>query len=72
MTWKGKLAVDGDDLGGEPAFAKKSLAVRQIGGMLIKGVRPKKCGRITLLFKDEDIEFARLHNFRVSSCRPSP
>ncbi len=60
-AWKAKLTVDERILGGEPAFAKSRLAVRQLGGMLIKGASPADVREDYPYLKDEDIEFARLY-----------
>ena len=60
-AWKGKLVEDEDILGGEPVFAKSRLAVRQIGGMLIKGASVADVREDYPYLKDEDIEFARLY-----------
>ena len=35
--WRAKLVVDDRVLGGEPVFPKSRLAVRHIGGMLLRG-----------------------------------
>jgi uncharacterized protein (DUF433 family) len=60
-TWKEKLVEDEKILGGEPVFAKSRLAVRQIGGMLIKGATPEEVREDYPYLKSEDIEFAKLY-----------
>jgi uncharacterized protein (DUF433 family) len=60
-TWKQRLVADENILGGEPTFPKSRLAVRQIGGMLLKGAAPKDVKDDYSYLKDEDIEFAKLY-----------
>lgn len=60
-AWKAKLVEDGAILGGEPVFPKSRLAVRQIGGMLLKGAPVDEVKEDYPYLKDEDIEFARLY-----------
>ena len=59
-TWKGKLVQRDDILGGEPVFPKSRLAVRRIGGMLIKGASSAEILEDYAYLKREDLEFAKL------------
>jgi uncharacterized protein (DUF433 family) len=58
-TWKAKLVVDDDILGGEPVFAKSRLAVRRIGGMLLRGASPDEVKEDYPYLDDEDLVFAK-------------
>jgi hypothetical protein len=50
-TWKRRrLVTDPDVVGGEPTFAKSRLAVRHVGGMLLRGPHAKRCSRTTPTF----------------------
>ena len=60
-AWKAKLIEDDDILGGEPVFPKSRLAVRQVGGMLLKGADPKEVKADYPYLKDQDIEFAPVY-----------
>jgi len=74
-TWKERLVQDDDILGGEPVFPKSRLAVRQIGGMLLKGASVAEVKEDYPYLKDEDIEFARLYTVaypRVGRPREAP
>jgi uncharacterized protein (DUF433 family) len=74
-AWKGKLVEDESVLGGEPVFAKSRLAVRQIGGMLLKGVSSEDIREDYPYLKAEDIELARLYTLaypRVGRPREAP
>lgn len=74
-TWKERLVQDDDILGGEPVFPKSRLAVRQIGGMLLKGASVPEVKEDYPYLKDEDIEFARLYTVaypRVGRPREAP
>jgi uncharacterized protein (DUF433 family) len=74
-AWKGTLVEDDNTLGGEPVFAKSRLAVRQIGGMLIKGASPEDVREDYPYLKAEDIDFARLYTLaypRVGRPRETP
>jgi uncharacterized protein (DUF433 family) len=57
-TWKKKLVTDENVLGGEPVFPKSRLAVRQIGGMLLRGASPEEIREDYPYLKAEDLEFA--------------
>jgi uncharacterized protein (DUF433 family) len=57
-AWKKKLVLDEGILGGEPVFAKSRLAVRQIGGMLLRGARPEDVREDYPYLTREDLEFA--------------
>ncbi len=60
-AWKVKLVVDDTILGGEPVFPKSRLAVRRIGGMLLKGASAAEVKEDYPYLEDEDIEFAKLY-----------
>ncbi len=53
-----RVETNDNILGGEPVFPKSRLAVRQVGGMLIRGARPEDVREDYPYLKDEDIEFA--------------
>jgi uncharacterized protein (DUF433 family) len=57
-TWKGELVVDESILGGEPVFPKSRIAVRKVGGMLLRGAAIAELREDYPYLKDEDIEFA--------------
>jgi uncharacterized protein (DUF433 family) len=57
-TWKRKLVVDENMLGGDPVFPKSRLAVRHVGGMLLRGAPVRGIREDYPYLKDEDIEFA--------------
>lgn len=47
-AWKRKrVVVDEQVLGGEPTFPESRLAVRHVGGMLLRGASPKRSARTT-------------------------
>lgn len=58
-AWKKKLVTDERILGGEPVFPKSRLAVRNIGGMILRGSSIEEVREDYPYLKDEDIEFAR-------------
>ena len=60
-AWKAKLVRDDGILGGEPVFPKSRLAVRQVGGMILKGADPEEIKSDYPYLTDRDIEFARLY-----------
>jgi uncharacterized protein (DUF433 family) len=57
-TWKRKLVVDESILGGEPVFPKSRLAVRHIGGILLRGASLAEVREDYPYLKDENLEFA--------------
>jgi uncharacterized protein (DUF433 family) len=57
-TWKKELVIDENILGGEPVFQKSRLAVRQVGGMLLRGATLAELREDYPYLKDEDVEFA--------------
>lgn len=59
-AWKAKLVVDENILGGEPVFPKSRLAVRHVGGMLLKGVPPSEVKEDYPYLDDADLELAKL------------
>lgn len=74
-AWKEKLVQNEDILGGEPVFPKSRLAVRQVGGILLKGATIAEVKEDYPYLKDEDIEFARLYTVaypRVGRPREAP
>jgi uncharacterized protein (DUF433 family) len=58
-AWKRKLVEDPNILGGEPVFPKSRLAVRNVGGMLLRGAPAEEIHEDYPYLTDEDIEFAR-------------
>ncbi len=60
-AWKKKrVSIDAEILGGEPAFADTRLAVRHIGGLVLRGVIGEIREDYPYL-SDEDLEFAKLY-----------
>ncbi len=58
-TWKKKrIVTDESILGGEPTFPKSRLAVRQLGGMLLRGATLAEVREDYPYLNDDDIEFA--------------
>lgn len=60
-AWKHKLVTDDRILGGEPVFPRSRLAVRHIGGLLLRGTTPAEIHDDYPYLKDEDIEFAKMY-----------
>ncbi len=60
LAWKGKIVRNREILGGEPVFPNSRLAVRQIGGMLLKGESAEAILGDYPYLTLEDLEFARL------------
>jgi uncharacterized protein (DUF433 family) len=61
-TWKKKrVVIDEEVLGGEPTFPESRLAVRHVGGMLLKGASKDEIQEDYPYLKDEDIEFAPVY-----------
>jgi uncharacterized protein (DUF433 family) len=58
-TWKRKLVVRNDVLGGEPVFPRTRLAVRQIGEMARRGAAVKDILDDYPYLDAQDIEFAK-------------
>jgi uncharacterized protein (DUF433 family) len=57
-AWKKRLVTDETILGGEAVFPKSRLAVRQVGGMLLRGASLVEVREDYPYLKNEDIEFA--------------
>lgn len=58
-TWKRKRVVtDASILGGEPTFRDSRLAVRHVGGMLIRGASKTELLEDYPYLKDDDLELA--------------
>jgi uncharacterized protein (DUF433 family) len=57
-SWKKKLVVRDDVLGGEPVFPNSRLAVRQIGEMARRGAAVKELLEDYPYLDEQDIEFA--------------
>jgi uncharacterized protein (DUF433 family) len=58
-AWKSnRVVADAGISGGEPTFPKSRLAVRHVGGMLIRGASPDDVREDYPYLKDDDIEFA--------------
>jgi uncharacterized protein (DUF433 family) len=60
-AWKQKLVISPDILGGEPVFPNSRLAVRHVGGMVLRGASMKEILEDYPYLKDEDIAFAKLY-----------
>jgi uncharacterized protein (DUF433 family) len=62
-AWKKKIVIDPDILGGEPVFPKSRLAVRHIGGMMLRGRADaeQEIREDYPYLKTQDIEFAKLY-----------
>jgi uncharacterized protein (DUF433 family) len=61
-AWKKRRVVTEESvLGGEPSFPKSRLAVRHVGGMLLKGASKEEVLDDYPSLKDEDIEFAPVY-----------
>ena len=58
--WRDNLVVDDEILGGEPVFPKSRLAVRHVGGMLLRGVSPAEIREDYPYLKNDDLELAKL------------
>jgi uncharacterized protein (DUF433 family) len=61
LTWKAKLGSNPQILGGEVVFPRTRLAVRQIGGMLLRGASPEELRADHPWLTDQDLEFAKLY-----------
>ena len=59
-AWKARLVQDDAILGGEPVFPKSRLAVRQVGGRLLKGLSAEEVREDYPYLTDEDVELAKL------------
>lgn len=59
-AWKGKLVQDDTIMAGEPVFPKSRLAVRQIGGMLLKGAPVDEVKEDYPFLEEDDLELAKL------------
>ena len=57
-AWKKRLVSDEAILGGEPVFPKSRLAVRQVGGMLLRGARAEDMLGDYPYLTENDLEFA--------------
>ena len=61
-AWKKRRVVtDEAVLGGEPTFPKSRLAVRHVGGMILKGASKDELLEDYPYLKDDDIEFAPIY-----------
>lgn len=60
-SWKKGLVTDDRVLGGEPVFPNTRLAVRRVGGMLLRGVPPVAVKEDYPYLRDEDLELAKLY-----------
>jgi len=61
-AWKKKRVVTDESVrGGEPTFPKSRLAVRHLGGMVLKGASKEEVLEDYPYLKDEDIEFAPVY-----------
>jgi uncharacterized protein (DUF433 family) len=60
-AWRARLVTDDRILGGEPVFPKRRLAVRNIGGQVLKGVQAAELREEYPYLKDNDLEFAKVY-----------
>jgi len=60
-AWKQKLVTDDRILGGEPVFPKTRLAVRHVGGMLLKGASIGEVREDYPYLDDDDLELAKVY-----------
>jgi uncharacterized protein (DUF433 family) len=61
-AWKkSRVVTDERVLGGEPTFPKSRLAVRHVGGMILKGASTDELLGDYPYLKDDDIEFAPVY-----------
>lgn len=60
QTWKNKLVIDPEILGGEPVLPDSRLSVRHIGGLAAQGA-PEEIREDYPALTEDDIEFARLY-----------
>lgn len=60
-AWKKTLVEDRSILGGEPVFPGSRTAVRQIGGLLLRGVPVREVREDYPHLSDDDIELAPLY-----------
>jgi uncharacterized protein (DUF433 family) len=61
MAWKARLVIDPRILGGEPVFPSSRLAVRHVGGMLLRGATAAEVREDYPYLQDEDLELAALY-----------
>jgi uncharacterized protein (DUF433 family) len=59
-AWKKKIVTNEHILGGESVFPKSRLAVRHVGGMLLRGASVDEVREDYPNLKDEDIEFSTI------------
>ncbi|MFL5437618.1 MAG: DUF433 domain-containing protein [Myxococcales bacterium] len=57
-SWKKRLVSGEAILGGEPVFPKSRLAVRHVGGMLLRGARREDLLEDYPYLTEQDLEFA--------------
>ena len=60
QRWRKRIVVDERVLGGEPVFPKSRLAVRNVGGLLLRGNSLDDIRGDYPYLTDEDLEFARM------------
>lgn len=60
LTWKEKLVIDPDIMGGAETFPHSRLTVRHVGGMLERGVDAEEVLEDYPYLDSTDLEFARL------------
>ncbi len=61
VTWKRTLVTSDQILGGEPVFPNSRLAVRHVGGMLLRGVAREEIHEDYPYLGAEDLEFADMY-----------
>ena len=59
-AWKKKLVTDEDILGGEPVFPRSRLAVRHVGGVLMRGASVDEVREDYPTLTDEDLELSTI------------
>jgi uncharacterized protein (DUF433 family) len=60
-SWKERLVIHQDILGGEPVFPGSRLAVRRVGALAERGGSPRAILEDYPFLKEADIDFARLY-----------
>ena len=58
-AWKARLVISPHFLGGEPVFPESRLAVRHVGGMLLRGGSVDEIREDYPYLSDEDLGFAK-------------
>jgi uncharacterized protein (DUF433 family) len=61
VAWKRSLVIDAHVLGGEAVFPRTRLAVRHVGGMLLRGASADEVREDYPYLDEEDLEFASMY-----------